>query len=196
QKALPPASSVTILLTGMGPRNAAKSIRQAITTDKPALVLTCGFAGGLRPDLKTGDILFANATDPQLATALTSAAAQPGRFHCAERVAVTAAEKQELRSKTGADAVEMESAIICAICRENEIPTATVRVILDPANEDLPLDFNKLMTADDELSYTKLSAALALAPGKIGALLRLQKQSQTAAQALARVLESVLKSST
>ena len=53
-----------------------------------------------------------------------------------------------------------------------------MRVILDTANEDLPLDFNQLMTADQKMSYGKLALALVKSPGKVGALLRLQKQSR------------------
>jgi hypothetical protein len=82
----------------------------------------------------------------------------------------------------------MESQVICAVCREQNIPSATVRVILDTANEDLPLDFNQLMTADQKLSYGKLALALAKSPGKIGVLLRLQKEGEAAAGKLAVVL--------
>jgi hypothetical protein len=63
-----------------------------------------------------------------------------------------------------------------------------VRVILDTANEDLPLDFNQLMTADQKMSYGKLALALAKSPGKVGALLRLRQQTEAAAGKLAEVL--------
>jgi hypothetical protein len=67
-----------------------------------------------------------------------------------------------------------------------------VRVILDTAEEDLPLDFNQLMNARQQMDYGKLALALARSPGKLGALLRLQKQSRAAAEALAAVLARLL----
>jgi hypothetical protein len=86
----------------------------------------------------------------------------------------------------------MESEAIRRICTGHGISSATVRVVLDTAEEDLPLDFNALMTAEQQMSYGKLTAALARSPGKIPALLRLQKQSQAAAEKLAKVLLAVL----
>ena len=86
----------------------------------------------------------------------------------------------------------MESQVICAVCREQKIPCATVRVILDTANEDLPLDFNRLMTANQKMNYGKLALALAKSPGKAGALLRLQQQSKAAAEKLGQVLAGLL----
>ncbi len=112
-----------------------------------------------------------------------------GRFMFSTRVATTAEEKRALWEESKADAVEMESQTICVICREQGIPSATVRVVLDTAARDLPLDFNQLMTADQRMSYGKLALALVRSPGKIEALLQLQKQSRSAAEKLADVLE-------
>ncbi|MEY2429959.1 MAG: adenosylhomocysteine nucleosidase [Verrucomicrobiota bacterium] len=184
-------ANVLTLLTGMGKANAERAIRGALESRKPGLVLSCGFAGGLRADLASGTVVFAADGQTELESALTNAGARPAKFHCSERVASTVGAKGALRDTTGADAVEMESQIICGICQEQKIPCAIVRVILDTADEDLPLDFNALMTADQRMDYGKLAMALIRAPGKIGGLLRLQKQSREAAEKLAEVLERI-----
>ena len=185
-------ADITVLVTGMGPRNAGKAVRAALPTVQPRLVLTCGFAGGLDPELVTGTVVFAAAETGGLAQALVALGARPVRFHCAARVAVTASQKEALRRKTGADAVEMESEVIRAVCREQEIPSATVRVISDAAGEDLPLDFNRLMTPEQTLDYGKVVWAVLSSPGRIGGLLKLQRQTKAAAQTLAVALLRVM----
>ena len=65
-------------------------------------------------------------------------------------------------------------------------------MISDTANEDLPLDFNALAKPDKSLDFGKLSLAIAKSPGKIGALMRLQKKTKFAAERLAEVLAKIL----
>ncbi len=184
---------LSVLLTGIGQRNAEKAVRAFLAKERPRWVLSSGFAGGLRPDLAAGTVLFATEPGTKPESALVAAGARSGRFYCAKRVASTAGEKRALWKTSGADAVEMESKVICAVCQEHQIPCATVRVILDAASQDLPLDFNLLMTPDQRISYVKLAAALLKSPDKIGALRQFQKQSREAAQKLARVLDAVAK---
>jgi nucleoside phosphorylase len=147
----------------------------------------------LNPELKVGDVLFDEDPGARLGELLRAAGARPGTFHCAKRVAITVAEKAELRRSTGADAVEMESEMIRRICRERKIRSATVRVISDTANEDLPLDFNALMSADQELSMAKLAVALMKSPGAVPRLRELQRNTQLASQKLAEVLSALLR---
>ncbi len=189
---------VFTLIVGMGRQNAEKSVRNFFASGSPELVLTCGFAGGLNPDLKTGDVVFElagpAADNQELTASLSAAGARPAKFFCADLIATTAAEKNVLRAKTGADAVEMESGAIHAVCAERGIPCATVRVISDAANEDLPLDFNALSKADQSLDFGKLFLAIAKSPGKIGALMALQKKTRFAAGEMAGVLGRIISS--
>ena len=184
-------SGVSILLTGIGRDNARRTVAVEIARQRPSLVLTCGFAGGLAPALAIGDVIGETADEP-LRQKLENSGVIPTKLFCADRIATTTVEKNKLRSETGADAVEMESAAIQDLCREQGIPCATIRVISDPANEDLPLDFNELAKPDRSLDYGKLLRAVAGSPGKIGGLLRLQKQTRFAAEKLAGVLARVI----
>src|SRR5438477_7636054 len=181
-----------ILITGVGRENAERKLHSALKRAPYQLVLSCGFAGGLNPYLTVGTVVFSTDEDAGLTPALLAAGACPVRFHSADRVATTVQEKVALWKATGADAVEMESQIIRAICRAHEIPSATIRVISDGAHEDLPLDFNVLMTAEQKLNYGKLALALLGSPKKIPGILRLQRQTQAAARNLAQVLTQVV----
>lgn len=183
---------VSLLLTGIGRRNAAQAIREALRTEQPRVVLTCGFAGGLNPKLSVGSIVFDEDPGVGLKNDLIEMGALPSRFYCSKRVAISAAEKQSLWLSTGADAVEMESSVIRTICRELHIPSATIRVISDTAHDDLPLDFNAMMTADDRINYLKLLWAMITSPRRVPKLIEFQKQTIEAAKALGALLEELL----
>ena len=189
-RALP--AGVETLVTGMGAAAAERAVQAKLAERSWKLVLTCGFAGGLNPALRPETVVFEADADFPLHHALLEAGAVAARFHCAARVAVTAAEKTALRERTGADAVEMESGIIRRLCHERGIPSATVRVLSDAAHEDLPLDFNPLMQADGTLHLGKLAGAILRRPHKIPALMALGRRSKSAAQRLAAVLRVVL----
>jgi adenosylhomocysteine nucleosidase len=165
---------------------------QATCSIKPALVITSGFCGGLDPALKTGDVVFEADEALAIVSQLESAGARRVRFHCAEKVLASVEQKRLAREQTGADAVEMESAVIRSVCREQGIPSATVRVVSDAAGEPLPLDFGALMNADDEMDYLRLAGALARSPGKIAELMRFRRRITAAAEQLARTLAKAL----
>ena len=182
-------TGVDILIVGIGRANAEKSVHNYLAAHSPRQVFTCGFAGGLNPDLKLGDVVFeVQNSKPEIQNQLLAAGARPAKFFCADRIATTVAEKKQLREQTGADVVEMESAAIHAVCAEKNIPCVTVRAISDTVLEDLPLDFNALAKADKSLDFGKLFLAIAKSPEKIGALMTLQKKTKFAAERLAEVL--------
>ena len=182
-----------VVITGMGRRNAVEAVQRAMAAHQPRRVITAGFAGGLAPDLLRGTVVFDQDDELRLETTLRSMGAVPAKFHCARRVAVTASDKTNLRNKTGADVVEMESSVIRSLCRDAGIPSATIRVISDAAADDLPLDFNALMTPSDRINWLKFAATIARRPGLIFRLIEFQRQTREAAKELARVLEQVIR---
>jgi nucleoside phosphorylase len=183
---------IRVLITGMGEANAKRSVTHALDLERPSAVLTCGFAGGLRKNLAKGAVLFEASQGSPLAAILGSTGALTGKFHCSPKVVVTAAEKEILARRTGADAVEMESGPIVTLCEARGVPCATVRVILDRLDQDLPLNFNELMTSEFRMNYLKLAVAVLSQPSKISELLAFQKDCQMAAEKLADVLKLVV----
>src|SRR5256885_2144204 len=141
-------SDLRVLRTGIGQRNAERAIRGALAEELPKLVLTSGFAGGLNPELATGTVVVSTDEEDRrrrgseadsalnvqapppyvggyescLSAALLAAGARPAKFYCEEKVVATAEEKRALWASTGADAVEMESGVIRANCREHNSP--------------------------------------------------------------------------
>jgi len=183
-----------VWITGMGRRNALQGIRQACEVVQPRRVITCGFAGGLNPALRVGTVIFDQDFDAGFEEGLTRLGAVEAKFYCSRRVAVTAVEKQALWESTRADVVEMESSVIRSVCHELKIPSATIRVISDSADQDLPLDFNALMTSDDRINYFKLAGTILAAPKRIPRLIEFQRQTMLSAQCLGRTLEELLRS--
>lgn len=184
--------AVETLITGMGAANARRELIRRLDSSWPDLVLTCGFAGGLSPTLPVGSLIYEKNATPRLAALLARIGAAPAVLHCATRVAATAAEKRRLRESTGADAVEMESGVICGICNERDRLSGTLRVISDTASDDLPLDFNALMNERMELDYRRLAWALLRSPATVPALLRLRRKTLQAAQRLGTALRELL----
>jgi hypothetical protein len=181
-----------VWMTGMGRRNAVEGVRKAIALLQPKRVITSGFAGGLNPKLRFGTVVYDEDYNAGFGPQLEQAGAVRATFYCHRRVAITAVEKAALWQSTGADAVEMESSVIRNICREQGIPSATVRVISDDASQDLPLDFNALMTPEDRIHYPKLIWAVLSRPGRLGKLLEFQRQTEAAARRLGAALAELL----
>jgi adenosylhomocysteine nucleosidase len=182
-----------ILHTGMGHVNANKTLITYLETNKPpSMIISAGFAGGLNPAIKTGEVLIEGAQNQSLSPRFNSCDASKGTFLCVERIADKAMEKGHLRRESNKDAVEMESGVIHKIAHRNHIPCVTIRVISDAANEDLPIDFNRLMTADMKIHFPKLLWTLALQPSTIPKLIRFNKNVQRSARNLAQTISKAL----
>lgn len=148
-----PAGPVTVLRTGMGPRNAERAVARALgePRNRDAVLIASGFCAGLTPGMHPGDLIVADETrDPYGSTPCTGtgllvdalARAVPGRtVHTGPLTGsdhvVRGQERAVLRT-TGAVAVDMESAAtLRTALSAGTRPVAAVRVVVDAPEYEL-----------------------------------------------------------
>ncbi|MSU32382.1 MAG: hypothetical protein EXS25_06950 [Pedosphaera sp.] len=181
-----------VWVTGMGAVNADLVGRVALEKFRPERVITAGVAGALDPVHQIGDVFHDLDPGMEMEFLLRSAGSRPGQILLRDRIAVTEAEKAALRASTGADLVEMESAVLRELAKGKGIPSATIRSVSDAATGDLPLDFNQFLNGDMRLNPWKLGLGILGRPSSIPALIALGRQTSLATQRLATVLHSVI----
>lgn len=184
-----------VVVSGMGHDRAVAAARAALEETEPEWLLTCGFAGGLDPSLGLGDVV--HDSDPWFPLALEGlpVTSRPAVFHGSPTIIVSRGEKARLRAETSSDVVEMESGPIRDLCRARGVPSATLRVVSDVAGEDLPLDFNMLLTPDHDLHPGRMAAAIVRSPWKVASLMRFHRRVSLAARRLAEAVTWVLQPS-
>ncbi|MFA6029062.1 MAG: hypothetical protein WC969_04315 [Elusimicrobiota bacterium] len=132
-----------LLRTGVG----AERTRGALASLKDAPVralVSVGFAGALRDDLRPGELVIDLRGAPQdWLEAARKAAAGAGPLHLgpladSERVLTEPSQKRALGAAQRAAAVDMESATLRSWAAERGLPFMAARVILDAASEAAP----------------------------------------------------------
>jgi hypothetical protein len=168
---------------------------------KPALLISSGFAGGLRPDLQASDLVLAdNFSDPALADAARRLLADEhaGRLHSGAlstqaQTVETAVAKRALFASTGAIAVDMETGWIAAAARRAGVPMLSLRVVSDAADLDFPVPGHVLFDAlRQRPRYLALPAWLAAHPGQVAPFVRFVRGLTPARLRLASALQTLV----
>jgi len=170
-----------LIANGPGPTLVDHALQIKPSVDR---VVSIGFCGALDPALRIGDIVVSGEVPEELGASFVQ-----GDVLSLDRVAITAAEKGELRASTQAAVVEMESAAVARKAREWEMPFGCVRVVSDVADENLPLDFNRYRDADGRFSRTRIALAAMSHPFTVlPGLIRLDRNCRLAAERLGEFL--------
>ena len=199
------ADGALLAVSGMGGVAAAAAARRLVLAGARALA-SFGMAGGLDPALICGAVLLPEevapidgvksaagvmATSPQWRQRLRAALpgsciAWGGRLLTTDRPIARPAAKHDAWRHTGAAAVDMESVAIAQVAGQAGLPFVVLRVIVDTASDELPA---ALMAASSgtQVRVGRLLAGLLLAPGELGALIRLSARYRIASRALAAV---------
>jgi len=112
-------------------------------------------------------------------------------FLTSDHVIATAEEKRQL-SPFG-DAVDMESFATLSVAKEKGLPAVAIRVISDRLDEDMPADIGTTVDEKGRVSVRGVAKHVARHPLQVPALIRLGRQSRTAADAMAHFLEAFIK---
>ena len=192
------AHEVTVLLTGMGRASASKAMT-IIPPDSYDAWISTGLAGALSAELQlsttvvartgiTQDAALHAASDADFVSAAIACGARAVEtFLTTETIIATSLEKESLAAT--ADVVEMESTHILATAQERQVRAVAVRAISDIAEEDLPLDFQKIADERGHVKVGGLLKELALHPYRLPLLIRFGRHSRAAAVALANFLD-------
>ena len=203
------AAEVGVILTGAGPKQAHLETAKVLGGDPDSvqLCVSSGLAGALKPQYQVGQVLAARSvrtenelTDPsgdplESSAPLLSFAAECGatvveQFYSAVRVVGRAEEKRHLGERS--DAVEMESFEVLLESAAYGIPAIAIRAVSDLVDDDLPLDMNRIFTDEGQVSIPRVLGQVALNPTSVPELVRLGRNSKTAAESLAHFLDKYI----
>ena len=109
-----------------------------------------------------------------------------GAVYSGGSIVVTAAEKQALFERTGAAAVDLESAAVAVQAARHAIPFAVLRAICDPANRSLPQAALVALDPSGRISPWKVARMAAKRPAELPALIGLATDAARARRALSR----------
>ncbi|MDP9338661.1 MAG: hypothetical protein M3P45_07325 [Acidobacteriota bacterium] len=193
---------VDFLVTGMGAANAQRTAEAVISKDYSFCIVS-GFAGALNSSVKLGDVVAAKkvVNDGSGGTALCAQNLWTRAFGdgakpietllTTDHVVNTVTEKTRLAPF--GEAVDMESFVILTVARPKKVSGVAIRVISDSFDRDVPVDIDTMVDQQGNVSIGGVVRYVARHPMVIPALVRLGRDSKTAAEALANFLEAYIK---
>jgi adenosylhomocysteine nucleosidase len=153
-------------------------------------LLSFGLAGGLDPSLAPGAVLVPDVilshdghwpVDPLLAAALGRVG---GALWSGGEVLVTAAAKLALHARTGAAAVDLESAAVARAASRHALPFAALRAVCDPAGRSLPRAALAALDAQGRIGPWRVAGTALAHPAELPGLVALAADAARARRAL------------
>jgi adenosylhomocysteine nucleosidase len=197
--------SLVIVEAGVGSLAAARGTQSLLAGHRPAWVISAGFAGGLDPRIKRGDIVIADSLESpdgrRLAIDLkmpdAAAGNQPGlhvgRIVTSDTLLHRAADKRVLGERRQALAVDMESWTVGEVCRQAKTRFMAVRIISDAVDDELPADIERLARQQSPAARAgAVAGAVFRRPSSIKDMLKLKEEALISSDRLAKFLAGII----
>ncbi len=176
---------------GIGQRLAVQAVERVIEYAPVDAFVSTGYCGALDPALAPLSVLAADEVStmdgfrrypaqrlplPDLAT---------GLMLTADHIVSSPAEKAALRVRTGAVAVDMESAAVAEAASRAGKPFYCVRIVSDAADEGFGIDLNRARDTEGRLKPWKVVREALKKPAQgVPELIHLQRRAERASQIL------------
>jgi len=154
-------------------------------------LISFGLAGGLDPALAPGTVLVPAAVlldaerwDANDALLQRLGGATPRALYGGGEIVASAAAKAALHARTGAVAVDLESAAVARTARRHGLPFAVLRAVCDGAGRDLPRAALVALDGAGRIVGLRVAWAAASRPWEIPELIRLGGDAARARHAL------------
>jgi len=165
-------------------------------------VVSFGLCGALDPSLKVGDLVLgagvvdgSDLYEADRAWAARLRATLPeahfAGFARADKPVGSVAEKADLRRRTGATAVDLESFAVARLARWFGLPFAIIRAVSDSADRTLPHAAQVGLGPDGRPAIGAVLSSLRANPWQIGALIRTALEAEDAFHALEHVRQAL-----
>ena len=191
-----------VLLTGVGFANAQQAVRTALGW-RPDICISSGLAGSLRNEIEIAQVCAARevveletgrkiVADAELLSIAEARKAKIIEKLLTSADMVLSAEGKSRLGKMG-EAAEMESFAVMSEAAAMGVPSIAIRAISDAADEDLPMDFGKVLNESGTVQVSKVAKEIARAPHKVPAVIRLARRSSAASKSLAEFLDGYVR---
>lgn len=173
----------------VGPALRGGTLADPGALDAASGLVSFGFAGGLDPALSAGTVLLPRqirtrddrviGIDRQWHSRVAArlgpdGASCEGGLLTVDHVVSSGAHKHELGRRSGDAAVDLESGPLALVAARAHLPFLVLRVVLDAADDDLPDNTDRLLTASGRARPAMALLALLRSPRRF--LLLLQRQ--------------------
>ena len=188
--------------TGKGMVNAHKGVECLLNYCKPKLIISVGYAGATHLVLKTGDFVLADTilsetptdhfTTDQAARNLLERTLREEKMNykigsLLTRWKLAGLSEKEVHHQNGVLAIDMETAAEIAVAKKNRIPFASLRVIFDPIDEELPF-------TDPLVDRTNPSFLIAKNPKMILKIPKYFRMNQVCQRNLVKIINGFVRS--
>lgn len=186
---------VQVALSGVGPRHARRAVQELVKLGQPEVLVSLGYSGALKEHLRPGDAVFAREIETTEGK-VYAGATEGERLLSVSKLAPSKESKRLLAQRhPEAWAVDMESAVLAEAAETAGLPWRALRVIIDPLDSNLPIDFNRCVNPKGQTAPAKLAREILTHPGQIPALIEFGKWEKRARQQLilksSQLLESI-----
>jgi len=187
-------TDLLVVQSGMGMENAFSAARWL--TENGVAALGCfGVSGGLNPEQEVGDLVFADAVFMERDDGISLVWKRGGRnsevaFSCSDakdaavgwgpivtvkQPVLNAAGKKALFDRTGAVAVDMETAAVARAAEQSDLPFFAIRAICDTADVSIPEAIYQCVDQQGRPRFPHLFRLIIRKPLLISHLLRMKR---------------------